>query len=131
MGRQFKRLQYGKLAGWAGPAYEQTFRPEIIKHSFVATGIWNDALNGPDINFKPSQYSSLMEELPESMKKANYSRRRTMALAEGDKQLTSLVEEERKKIGEKNKVIAGPKFMKTAMAGKVISDFTIKKINDV
>jgi len=98
--------------------YEQTFRPEIIKHSFVATGIWNDALNGPDINFKPSQYSGLMEELPESMKKANYSRRRTMALAEGDKQLTSLVEEERKKIGEKNKVIAGPKFIENCNGWK-------------
>jgi hypothetical protein len=127
--QRFRSLTNGNLTSWVEPAYSDTFRPELIRKSFQATGIWDPDLNGPSINWIPSQYQELMEDLPNELKKSSYRARRSKALAEGDAKLQELVAQEREKIDGNSKVIAGPKFVKSAMAGKVVSDLTIANIS--
>lgn len=129
--KKFSSLQYGNIASWIEPSYENTFRHNLIKNSFISTGIWSNTHNGPNINWKPSQFQEIIDDIPKDLKKANQRSRRSMAISLSEKKLEKLIKEERDKIDDNNKVIGGPKFIKNAMAGKTIDECTLSNINQI
>ena len=129
--KDFSSLTFLNLASWIAPAYNSTFTKINNKKSFIATGIWDDDIQGPNINWKSSQYKELMTDVPTNIKKMNQSRRQKKLLDLSNQKIDSLLDDERKKIGEKNKKIGGKKFIKTIVAGKTLDSVNLIKVQEI
>ena len=124
--KNFRTLKAGNLASWIEPAHKQTFRPDLIQRSFLATQIWDNNPNGSNINWTPSQYEQIIDDMPSDMQKASSIARRSKALSIGGDMLDKYFLITKEKIEGSDKVIAGPRFVKTAMAGKVVSELILE-----
>jgi len=56
----FKSLSYKNIGAWIEPALNKSFTKKNILSGFSNTGIWDQELDGPNINFVSSQYANLI-----------------------------------------------------------------------